>query len=517
MKLSPRSLVLWLGAPLLIGLAGLLLGQDANWDFRNYHYYNGYAFLTGRLGFDLLPANHPTYYNPLLDAGVFWLIQRLPPWLASLLLGSFQGLIAPLLYRLALTVAPPVPRRHMLAAILAAAGCTGAVTVSEIGATFHDNTLAVLVLAGLLLVIQALADDATGRRLWLAVGGGALLIGAACGLKLTMSLYAIGLAAALTVALPLRRLAMSLMVAGGAGLAGLLLTGGYWSWVLWSRFANPLFPHFNNIFHSSFAGDTAYRDMKFIEKLGPLERLLLPLFSTFDSWLVAEADFFDARLLAAFIVCVPALIWLRRAAPPQRALIGFAAGAYLVWVWLYCIYRYVLPLEMLAPVLVLAALTTLRLPHPARLATAVAVALAVGTTYAVPLEPERVAFGDRFVTVTGIPSLPPDTLVAMAGDHPAAFMIPSFPAAIRFVRINDWPFLGQTDDRGFAPLIRRTIAQHRGPIAVLTDVEEMTRAQQIARRFGLRIGDDCKSILTNLIAERFLLCAAQHTDPIPTR
>ncbi len=509
MKIPLRSLVLWLAAPLLIGVAGLLLGQDANWDFRNYHYYNGYAFLTGRLGFDILPANHPSYYNPLLDAGVFWLMQHLPAWLVSLLLGTFQGLSAPLLYRLALTVAPPAPGRHLLAAILAAAGCTGALAVSEIGATFHDNTLTVPVLAGLLLVLQALAREARGRALGLAVGAAALLIGAACGLKLTMSLYAVGLATALVLALPLRRLAMALAVAGGAGLAGMLLTGGYWSWVLWSRFHNPMFPHFNNLFHSIFAGDTAYRDMKFIEKLGPLERIFLPFFSTFDSWRVAESDFLDARLLAAFAVCLPALFFLRRASPAQRALIGFAAAAYVVWVWLYCIYRYVLPLEMLAPVLVLAGLMALHLPHPTRLAAAIAVALALATAYPKTLEPERIGFADRFVVVKDIPALAPDTLVAMAGDHPTAFMIPAFPATIRFVRINDWPFLGQSDDKGFAPLIRRTIADHDGPIMVLTDPEEIARARAIAKLFGLRLGEDCNTLLTNLTAERFLLCPAR--------
>ena len=193
-----RLLVLWLGAPVLIGAVGLLLGQDANWDFRNYHYYNGYAFLNGRLGFDLLPANHPTYYNPLLDAAVYWTMQNMPAWQVALLLGSFQGLITPLLYNIALLVTPVMPRQKLVAAIVAAAGCTGAMTVSEIGATFHDNTLSVPVLAGLWLLLLALSG-ATAKRFWWAIAASAFLIGLACGFKLTMSLYAVGLVAALLV------------------------------------------------------------------------------------------------------------------------------------------------------------------------------------------------------------------------------------------------------------------------------------------------------------------------------
>jgi hypothetical protein len=40
----------------------------------------------------------------------------------------------------------------------------------------------------------------------------------------------------------------------------------------------------------------------------------------------------------------------------------------------------------------------------------------------------------------------------------------------------------------------------------------MTRADKIARLFGLQLDSDCKSLLTNLIAERFLLCPARHID-----
>ena len=37
--------------PLCYGLIALALGQDANWDLRNYHWYNPYAFLNGKIGF----------------------------------------------------------------------------------------------------------------------------------------------------------------------------------------------------------------------------------------------------------------------------------------------------------------------------------------------------------------------------------------------------------------------------------------------------------------------------------
>ena len=509
MRPGTRIAALWLGAPLLIGLAGLALGQDANWDFRNYHYYNGYALLNDRLGFDLLPASHPSFYNPLLDAGVYWLMQTLPAWVVALLLGTFQGLIAPLLYQIARLIMPAAKRRALWAGILAAAGCTGAMTMTEIGATFHDNTLAVPMLGGLLLALLAIERRLTGRAYWLAIAGSAFLIGLACGFKLTMSLYAVGLIAALLAGLPWRRWLGAIVVSGAAGLAGFLLSGGYWSWVLWRHFGNPLFPHFNNIFHSAFAGDTAFRDLKFIEKLDPLQRALLPLFSTFNSWLVAEADFFDPRLAAAFVLCVPALLFLRRATPSLRALIVFATVAYAVWVWLYCIYRYVLPLEMLAPILCLAALLAMRARNAAPIAAAIAVLLVVATSYPKSLEPVRVPFGPRFVHVEGIPPLSADTLVVMAGDQPAAFIVPSLPPELRVIRINDWPFLGQSGQDGFEPLIRRTIANHKGPMVLLTHPDDLQRAHNITMLFGLRTLDPCHALKTNLTPQPFLLCGLQ--------
>jgi hypothetical protein len=49
---------LLLAAMLLAGAASvLLLRQDVNWDLQNYHFYNGWAFVHGRLGWDLAPAH----------------------------------------------------------------------------------------------------------------------------------------------------------------------------------------------------------------------------------------------------------------------------------------------------------------------------------------------------------------------------------------------------------------------------------------------------------------------------
>ena len=57
-KLALAFLVL---APFAFGLLALYLGQDGNWDLRNYHWYNAYAFLNGRYAIDILPSQTPWF------------------------------------------------------------------------------------------------------------------------------------------------------------------------------------------------------------------------------------------------------------------------------------------------------------------------------------------------------------------------------------------------------------------------------------------------------------------------
>ena len=54
------------------------LGQDVNWDFFNYHYYDGYAILTGAWRQNIAPAQMQSYLNPTLDIATYFLYTHLP-------------------------------------------------------------------------------------------------------------------------------------------------------------------------------------------------------------------------------------------------------------------------------------------------------------------------------------------------------------------------------------------------------------------------------------------------------
>ena len=64
--------------PLLSGLTSLWFGQDITWDLRNYHYYNPYAFLHDRMGYDIAPAQLQSFFSPYLDIPFYLLMAGFP-------------------------------------------------------------------------------------------------------------------------------------------------------------------------------------------------------------------------------------------------------------------------------------------------------------------------------------------------------------------------------------------------------------------------------------------------------
>ncbi|HEU0118427.1 MAG TPA: hypothetical protein VFR09_07315, partial [Alphaproteobacteria bacterium] len=86
-RIRRLALTILVLAPFFFGLLALYLGQDANWDLRNYHWYNAYAFLNGRYGFDMLPSQTPYFYNPLLDVPFYLLATHIHAKTAGFILG----------------------------------------------------------------------------------------------------------------------------------------------------------------------------------------------------------------------------------------------------------------------------------------------------------------------------------------------------------------------------------------------------------------------------------------------
>jgi hypothetical protein len=509
-----RAVVVSIMGPACFGVFNLLLGKDANWDFLNYHYYNAWAYLQQRLALDVAVAHHATYYNPLLDVPFFLGAQHLPAWVMGLLLAGVQGLNFTLLFWLSWIVLPVEPRRLRLevALLVALAGMAGGGALGQLGVVSYDNVLGLGVLAALLIVAgqaRRICAGGLGSALACSLAAGAM-VGAAAGLKLTAALYCVGLCTAL-LALP-ATIGRRLLVAFGFGLgvlAAMALLALPWSLQLWERTGNPFFPYFNALFHSPLVSAEFNRDATFIPRT-LFERSFFPFFFTADSLKVAEFHFRDMRLLMVFVLLPLGWLLCRRrrgaAAPamapsPARRYILAAAGfSYLVWLALFCIYRYLIPLEILAPLLIALCLDLLPIPPRGRLAL-LAIGLALSQLVAHSEFDQRRAWDTPYVAVR-VPAIahPATTLVLLSGAAPMGYALPSFPPGPAFLRIQSHITGGQPPN-GLDIAMRQRVAAHRGDLFALFAPWEETAARVALAQYGLDLAPEpCRYVSSNVAA-----------------
>ena len=109
------------------GFASVASRLDVNWDLKNYHYYNAYAFLNGRIGWDVAPAQIQTYHNPLLDLVFYELVQAIPsPRLIAFAMAMPAGIAAFFLLRMLAVLFPAgLQGRALWIAAAFAIGVTG--------------------------------------------------------------------------------------------------------------------------------------------------------------------------------------------------------------------------------------------------------------------------------------------------------------------------------------------------------------------------------------------------------
>lgn len=494
-------------APIAYGLLSVWMGQDANWDLRNYHFYNAYAFLHGRLGFDMAVAHHATFYNPLPDLPFYALVTTLPPRLTGFVMGAIQGLNYPLVMAIAwrlLAIARPAVRDGAAIAV-AALGMLGAGTLSEIGTTFQDNMISLFVLgalAGLVLNYRQLVESPLKRALGIAAAMG-LLCGLGVGLKQTAAIYALGICVALLlVTTDWQRRFLLAYVFGLGAIAGMAITGGFWMWTLWREYGNPLFPYYNHIFKSPWALDADYINREFLPK-SFWEALVYPFVFATDPFRVGEIPFRGLRIPLLYALAIlTVLAWPLRAlwaGPgalrlcdryPSTFVIAAATVAYLAWLRTFGVYRYLVPLEMLAPLLILLLVDRLALPrwaHGALLGGVMAAVLATGQ----PGNWGRASWADDYFGVKAPPiPEPKNSMVVMTGTEPLAYAIPFFPPQVPFIRIEGW-FTGPgAKESRYDREMRRRIAAHFGPLYVFFRARyEHERTVKALAAYGLKLRD----------------------------
>ena len=499
--------------PVFTGCMALDLGQDANWDLRNYHWYNAYAFLNGRFGIDLLPSQIPYFYNPLLDVPFYLLATHVPARVAAFVLGAVQGLNGVLLFMIARMVLKGVDEKLKMAisAAVSLLGVMGGGGIALIGTTFGDNLTSLGVLAGILLVVRhhkKLLEGPWMHASMLVFGIG-LLPGLMMGLKLPGVIYCIGICFAFLFATGsvVRRLALSFMCGLGV-LVGVVLALGHWAWVLETQFGSPLFPYFNDTFKSPMLGAINLRDTKFLPH-DFMEALRFPFVIAENPFRVGEIPWRDWRIPVLYLLLPLSMLVsfvFRRPAPeplteagPTRYLLWMGALSYLAWLRMFSIYRYAVPIEMLTPLLIICALSLWPMTNRIRLGGAVILFMVIALSVQPGNWTRRLTWTDHFME-TVIPPLgdTSDLMVLMAGIEPYAHLIPQFPQGITFIRIQS-NFSSPEEDNGTNRLIRERIAQHKGRFLMLVPVWNEKDASEAMHFFHLHFAPQpCQKVQDRL-------------------
>lgn len=294
-----------------------------------------------------------------------------------------------------------------------------------------------------------------------------------------------------------------------AAAVGAWATGGFWWWTLYEAYGNPLFPNFNHIFRSPELPPLAYNDDVFRPR-GVLDAVAFPLvYHRFTGVRIGHAWFEDVRIPLVLLLCVPAAGvamatgWARAwrgerregggATPAWRGhawLLMFVAISYVLWLVAFSVPRYLVVLEVLAPLAVVGSLVVLGVPRRGVLVSGAVLVLAMAATYHTAHGSRRSFAGGFFDLEVPQPERFEGALVVIEGHSPVAYAVPSFPASTRFVRVQGNLFYGIAPEDRYAHALGRRIGNridaHRGPMYALMTVDDPTDDLSGLRHFGLR-------------------------------
>jgi hypothetical protein len=517
-----KFLIVLIGSLLFAVAWSLHLGQDSDADLKGYHLYNAFALLHGRWGVDFAAAGHRTFFNPLLDVPYYLLsVEILPtsPRLVAAIQGLYYGALIFAAFLVNLRVFGEEKFPWSFALVATAIGVTGAVTLSEVGTVFNNIQIAALLLFGLAILLPSL-DDVSGKLGYARPTLAGFMFGIAGGLKLTGVIYApAAVCALLVISGPptFARLKLAALFSLG-WLLGFALVEGWWAWFVWKTTGNPLFPFFNNIFHSDFYPAVLHQSGR-MEPKGLGQAIFAPFYWIVRQFaMVTEGTWLrDGRLAAAylaivFLVASPLWARLTRSSvapltPPARFMIVFAIVAYTLWVMLFFSLRLGLILETLSGTLILlglARLSDVLVGPPRQAAAALALGALLGAVlWAWTISPMfgRQHFRDR-VFLLHIPPLPSGSLI-LTGDE-AAYFLP-------FLNTADFSAVGATRDsypgyRLFDEAADR-IAKHRGSIYILMFYRAAN--MDMLSKLGLSWREaDCLPVKSNLFVD-LSLCPAE--------
>jgi hypothetical protein len=271
---------------------------------------------------------------------------------------------------------------------------------------------------------------------------GYFAVGIAMGLKLTNASYVLALLAIEIFNWKGFLKFVGQSIANGLyALFGLLVSYGYWGYYLLTRFGSPLYPNFNAIFRSRYYPYINFNDSRFFPK-NTMQAIFYPFYFAVKQKLTAEVNFRDIRLagIYVFIILLVAsslFLYIKRRETlriPRTSMIllVFIVISYLAWEYEFSIYRYLIPVEFLSMIAIVASIFAL--VRYQRIGISIII-ISIIMFDTVPMNWGRIAWKPTFFGVSMPYKLNSNSMMIMAGSTPESYLIPYLPHNISVIRI----------------------------------------------------------------------------------
>ncbi len=337
----------------------MFAGKDVSWDVQNHQLYLPFSWITGRYRSDLFAASGQSYQNPLGYFPVYGLIKLgLPAWVIGVVLSGIHALVVWPIGRLAQLFWPREDDEDFWCRVLAlVACCITPIFLIHDGTTSTDPLTGLMVIWAVALSLERGCERVADRRLAALCGA---LLGLATAVKMSNAVFAVTLALLWIVKWAVGQANLSRLLAFGAAMMlAFVLAAGPWMLWLWHDFGNPIFPLYNQVFHSPEAPQQPMVMIRFLPNgaFGALRRIWE--LATLSSYVCFEGFLPDIRPLLAVLAGTAALVvlalrggWRRLATPGVWASPGVQLGlslvvSYALWIRTSGNGRYAIPLFML--------------------------------------------------------------------------------------------------------------------------------------------------------------------------
>jgi hypothetical protein len=237
-------------------------------------------------------------------------------------------------------------------------------------------------------------------------------------------------------------------VFGVGVLCGMAVSGGYWYLLTWKMFGNPLFPQFGNYFPNLLAAPVSIADPTWIPK-ETWQQLLWPFIISVDAKMAGQIGFRQIIWSIGYALLIGGLgawIWTKLArvqitrplSQPHKFILVVVVVGFLFWMKLFGVYRYLVPIELLAPLMIFLVLLVL-FKYRAALRGAV---LLIGISVATVLFGGLQTWGHKgwasrpyYADVPDLLDPGSVTVLISEGDPAWSWLAASFPKEVAFAQI----------------------------------------------------------------------------------